>query len=565
MILEVGVTPGVIALVLALLLGAGAVIALVAAAIAVLVLGPRRPEAMTLPAGAAFVASVGYVLLSGGRVSPTPVRDPRRVPRRVCHRLAAARLTRRPGSTCAAGGPRHPDRRLGPRVAARRSRDRARDRRGRLQSAFPLLIFPLIGVLIGLRSALVLDRNAAAGERSRGSRPRRRRHRRRVSSTSDERPAPRSRRRPRRAGLVGQVERRRRGGARARLPLLRHGPALSGGDLARAQARRPAAAGTIRPALVALVPEIALVPDANGRLAHVSVDGADVTADVHTPRVDEAVSAVSRRPGAAGRAPRAAAGARGRAGRDRHGRPRHRDGRPARRRPEDLPRRLGRGAGPAPDGGARARRRQRRGAVILAQLRRRDDLDRNRAVAPLRPADDAVHIVTDGNRFEDTVAAVVAAIRAAEARAAVGGGSRPMTDAATRADVGRPTKPAIDEEELLRGDLTPLIAAAALGARFVAARLHPRPGRGRHRRDPARGPGDPRRQPHLERRRRDHRRVADAAARAADPLARQEGDVRLAGRRLDGPQRRRSSRSTAARPTSRRSGSPSASSTRARS
>jgi cytidylate kinase len=61
---------------------------------------------------------------------------------------------------------------------------------------------------------------------------------------------------------------------------------------------------------------------------------------------------------------------------------------------------------------------------ILAQLRRRDDLDENRAVAPLRPAEDAVHIVTDGNQFEDTVAAVVAAIREAEARAAVGGAMR---------------------------------------------------------------------------------------------------------------------------------------------
>src|SRR4029079_5484779 len=78
----------------------------------------------------------------------------------------------------------------------------------------------------------------------------------------------------------------------------------------------------------------------------------------------------------------------------------------------------------------RARRRAReRGRTpdspearyILAQLRRRDDLDRNRAIAPLRPADDAVHIVTDGNGFGDTVAAVVAAIRAAEERAAVGG------------------------------------------------------------------------------------------------------------------------------------------------
>ena len=40
-------------------------------------------------------------------------------------------------------------------------------------------------------------------------------------------------------------------------------------------------------------------------------------------------------------------------------------------------------------------------------------------VAPLRPAEDAIHIVTDGNRFEDTVGAVVAAIRTAEERASV--------------------------------------------------------------------------------------------------------------------------------------------------
>jgi cytidylate kinase len=54
------------------------------------------------------------------------------------------------------------------------------------------------------------------------------------------------------------------------------------------------------------------------------------------------------------------------------------------------------------------------GRFILAQLRRRDDLDSTRAVAPLRPAEDAIHVVTDGNRFEQTVDAVVAAIRAAE-------------------------------------------------------------------------------------------------------------------------------------------------------
>ena len=38
------------------------------------------------------------------------------------------------------------------------------------------------------------------------------------------------------------------------------------------------------------------MPDANGRLAHVTVDDVDVTGEVHTPVVDEAVSAVSRVP-----------------------------------------------------------------------------------------------------------------------------------------------------------------------------------------------------------------------------------------------------------------------------
>src|SRR5436853_4151753 len=47
-------------------------------------------------------------------------------------------------------------------------------------------------------------------------------------------------------------------------------------------------------ALVALVSEIELVPDGNGRLAHVTVEGADVTDEVHTPAVDDGVSAVSR-------------------------------------------------------------------------------------------------------------------------------------------------------------------------------------------------------------------------------------------------------------------------------
>jgi cytidylate kinase len=174
-------------------------------------------------------------------------------------------------------------------------------------------------------------------------------------------------------------------------------------------------------ALVALVPEIELASDASGRLAHVTVDGRDVTDEVHTEVVDEYVSAVSRVPEL-----RAA----------------------LLNRQRDLARRgriimAGRDIGTVvlPDADLkvfldasveeRARRRaEERGVAagsedareILAQLRRRDDLDRNRPVAPLRPADDAVHIVTDGNRFEETVTAVVAVIREAEERAAVAAG-----------------------------------------------------------------------------------------------------------------------------------------------
>jgi cytidylate kinase len=57
-------------------------------------------------------------------------------------------------------------------------------------------------------------------------------------------------------------------------------------------------------------------------------------------------------------------------------------------------------------------------AAILEALRRRDHLDAHRSVAPLRVPEDARIIATDGNTFEDTVAAVVGAIRDAEARRA---------------------------------------------------------------------------------------------------------------------------------------------------
>ena len=169
--------------------------------------------------------------------------------------------------------------------------------------------------------------------------------------------------------------------------------------------------------LVALVSEVQLASDDGGRLSRVVVDGVDHTEDVRSPAVDAAVSAVS----AIGDVRAALL-----------------------QRQRDL----------AADGGIvmagrdigtvvltdadlkiyldasveeRARRRtQERGLdpaspeahEILEALLRRDQLDSTRAVAPLRIADDARIITTDGNTFAETVSAVVGAIRDAEARAA---------------------------------------------------------------------------------------------------------------------------------------------------
>jgi len=185
----------------------------------------------------------------------------------------------------------------------------------------------------------------------------------------------------------------------------------------------PDMAGADPAALVALVPEIQLVPDAKRRLVHVGVDGVDVTDLVHTPRVDDAVSAVSRVAElrtallATQRALAAEPGGIVMAGRDI-------------------------GTVVLPDADLkifldasveeRARRRaeerdvdpdSQEGRFILAQLRRRDELDSTRTVAPLRAADDAVRVLTDGNEFDDTVGAVVGAIRAAEEEASVAAAS----------------------------------------------------------------------------------------------------------------------------------------------
>lgn len=168
-------------------------------------------------------------------------------------------------------------------------------------------------------------------------------------------------------------------------------------------------------ALRALATEVELAADAAGRLSSIMVDGIDRTAEVHTPPVDAAVSAVSAVPelrAALLERQRALAQSGGivMAGRDI-------------------------GTVVLPDADLklfldasveeRARRRaEERGLdrdsheaqAILAALRQRDRLDSTRAIAPLHPAADARIIATDGNRFEDTVDAVAGAILDAQAR-----------------------------------------------------------------------------------------------------------------------------------------------------
>jgi cytidylate kinase len=166
--------------------------------------------------------------------------------------------------------------------------------------------------------------------------------------------------------------------------------------------------------LVDLVDDVDLATDAGGRLSRVRVDGVDHTEDVHAPAVEAAVSGVPEvRAALLGRQrDLASGGGIVMAGRDigtivlpdadlkiyLDASVEER----ARRRAEQR--------GLDPTGSA--------GIAILEALRRRDRLDTTRAVAPLRIPADARIISTDGNEFEDTVAAVVGAIRDAEARLA---------------------------------------------------------------------------------------------------------------------------------------------------
>jgi cytidylate kinase len=243
-----------------------------------------------------------------------------------------------------------------------------------------------------------------------------------------------------------------------------------------AAALREGVATDDAPGLVALADRVTLGDDGTGRLTTVLLDGLDTTDQARSPEVDAAVSAVSKL---------------------------------AEVRQALLPRQralaegggivvAGRDIGTVvlPDADLKlfldasveeraARRIDERGLdpageeaeAVRARLRDRDDQDRNRAVAPLRAADDAVIIETDGNTFERTVNIVEGAIRNVEAVIAPG---VPVPEpaeepaAARRAQVAKPApEPVrrsanIERAMRLDNDQTMLVRMVALCSRNLA-------------------------------------------------------------------------------------------------
>ena len=164
-------------------------------------------------------------------------------------------------------------------------------------------------------------------------------------------------------------------------------------------------------ALVRLVPEVELTADSQGRMTRVRVAGVDVTERVHSPEVDRHVSQVARQPAVReALLPRQRILAEGgriiMAGRDigtvvlpdadlklyLHAPLPER----ARRRAEER--------GIASRGEALAR--------VESELRRRDGIDTTRDAAPLRIPDGATVIESEGNTLDQTIDAVVEAVRA---------------------------------------------------------------------------------------------------------------------------------------------------------
>lgn len=247
-----------------------------------------------------------------------------------------------------------------------------------------------------------------------------------------------------------------------------------------ALALREGVAAEDQPAVIALIPRLALADDGTGRLTRVLLDGTDATDAVQEHEVDAAVSAYARQP----------------------------DVRAALldyQRDLAVPGRIlmaGRDIGTVvlPDAGLKvfldASVEERAGRRILErgldpagveaeavrdQLRLRDALDSGRAVAPLRAAEDAVVLRTDGMELDEAVDLVAGLVTAAEGAAAgidgststAAGASPPTPEPAARETLAAGSAEATPDAARTKRGLDEPRAAAAADPKPATPRRNP--------------------------------------------------------------------------------------------
>ncbi len=167
------------------------------------------------------------------------------------------------------------------------------------------------------------------------------------------------------------------------------------------------------PSLVVLTDEVQLIGDRSGRLRRVMAGGREVTNEVCSPEVDRIVSDYARVPELrAALVPRqrelAVDGGIVMAGRD-----------IGTVILPDADAKIFLYASPEERARRRAQQRQMdqgdgRAVGILDDLKRRDTIDSSRETAPLKSADDAIVLSTDGNTFDQTVALVLGILKSLE-------------------------------------------------------------------------------------------------------------------------------------------------------
>jgi len=219
-----------------------------------------------------------------------------------------------------------------------------------------------------------------------------------------------------------------------------------------------------QPAVIALIPRFELADDGHGRLSRVLVDGVEATDAVRAHAVDAAVSSVARQPDVraallAFQRRLAAPGGILMAGRDI-------------------------GTVVLPDAGLKVyldasveeramRRIRERGldpagfeaVVVREQLRARDAIDSERSVAPLRAAEDAIVVTSDGMGFDAVVDLVAGLVTAAET-AKSAPAKAPRAAAAPTAPTKRSRK--IEAAMRLDNDQTMLVRMVARISQWIS-------------------------------------------------------------------------------------------------